>query len=46
MQLVTYRASVEAAARLGVMDGDLVVDVARLGALMGEDCLLYTSSCV
>ncbi len=37
MQLVTYRASVEAAARLGVMDGDLVVDVARLGALMGED---------
>ncbi|KAF0171892.1 MAG: 5-carboxymethyl-2-hydroxymuconate delta-isomerase [Rhodobacteraceae bacterium] len=37
MKLVTYRASVEAAARLGVMDGDLVVDVARLGALMGED---------
>ena len=37
MKLVTYRASVEAAARLGVMDGDQVVDVARLGALMGED---------
>ena len=37
MKLVTYRASVEAAARLGVMDGDLVVDVARLGVMMGED---------
>lgn len=37
MKLVTYRASVEAAARLGVIDRDLVVDVARLGALMGED---------
>lgn len=37
MKLVTYRASVEAAARLGVIDGDLVVDVARLGAMMGEE---------
>ncbi len=37
MKLVTYRASVEAAARLGVMDGDLVVDVARLGVMMGEE---------
>lgn len=37
MKLVTYRASVEAAARLGVIDGDLVVDVARLGVMMGED---------
>ena len=31
MKLVTYRASVEAAAQLGVMDGDLVVDVAASG---------------
>ena len=37
MKLVTYRASVEAAARLGVMDGDLVVDVAHLGVMMGEE---------
>lgn len=37
MKLVTYRASVEAAAKLGVIDGDLVVDVARLGVMMGED---------
>lgn len=37
MKLVTYRASVEAAAMLGVIDGDLVVDVARLGVMMGED---------
>ena len=37
MKLVTYRASVEAAEKLGVMDGDLVVDVARLGVMMGED---------
>ena len=31
MKLVTYRASVEAAARLGVIVGDLVVDVAAAG---------------
>lgn len=36
MKLVTYRASVEAQARLGVIDGDLVVDVERLGAAQGE----------
>ncbi|MCC5999833.1 MAG: fumarylacetoacetate hydrolase family protein [Pararhodobacter sp.] len=37
MKLVTYRPSVEGAARLGVLDGDLVVDVAALGATYGED---------
>lgn len=37
MKLVTYRASVEAGARLGVIDGDLVVDVEALGAAHGED---------
>jgi 2-keto-4-pentenoate hydratase/2-oxohepta-3-ene-1,7-dioic acid hydratase in catechol pathway len=37
MKLVTYRADIEAAARLGVMDGDLVVDVTRLGAMMGDE---------
>lgn len=37
MKLVTYRASVEAAARLGVVDDDLVVDVEALGAVFGED---------
>jgi 2-keto-4-pentenoate hydratase/2-oxohepta-3-ene-1,7-dioic acid hydratase in catechol pathway len=36
MKLVTYRASVEDAARLGVLDGDLVVDVERLAAAQGE----------
>ncbi|MBE0553486.1 MAG: fumarylacetoacetate hydrolase family protein [Rhodobacteraceae bacterium] len=36
MKLVTYRASVEAAARLGVLHQELVVDVARLGADHGE----------
>lgn len=36
MKLVTYRASVEGAARLGVLDGDLVVDVERLAAAQGE----------
>jgi len=35
MKLVTYRASVEAAARLGVVVDDLVVDVAALGAASG-----------
>lgn len=32
MQLVTYRASVETEARLGLVVDDLIVDVARLGA--------------
>ncbi|MEH7827133.1 fumarylacetoacetate hydrolase family protein [Gemmobacter denitrificans] len=31
MKLVTYRASIEAAARLGVIDGDFVVDAGHLG---------------
>ncbi|MGN6304336.1 MAG: fumarylacetoacetate hydrolase family protein [Mesorhizobium sp.] len=37
MKLVTYRASVEAAARLGVVVDDLVVDVGALGETFGED---------
>ena len=37
MKLVTYRASVEAEARLGVIVDDLVVDVANLGADYDED---------
>ena len=37
MKLVTYRASVEAEARLGVIHGDLVVDVEALGDSHGED---------
>ncbi|WP_323040441.1 fumarylacetoacetate hydrolase family protein [Gemmobacter sp.] len=36
MKLVTYRAGVEAAARLGVIADDLVVDVGRLGAAFDE----------
>ncbi len=36
MKLVTYRASIEAAARLGVVDGNSVVDVERLAAEHGE----------
>lgn len=36
MELVTFRASVEAAARLGVIVGDLVVDAASLGEAYGE----------
>lgn len=36
MKLVTYRASVEAAARLGVIVDDLVVDVEALGIAHGE----------
>ena len=36
MKLVTYRASVEAAARLGVLDKDLVVDVAAFAASQGK----------
>lgn len=37
MKLVTYRASVEEAARLGVIVGDLVVDAADLGEVFGID---------
>jgi 2-keto-4-pentenoate hydratase/2-oxohepta-3-ene-1,7-dioic acid hydratase in catechol pathway len=37
MKLVTFRASVEAQARLGVLLGDLVVDVAALGEAFGEN---------
>ena len=37
MKLVTYRASVEAEARLGVVVDDLVVDVEALGEVCGED---------
>ncbi|MFJ6325160.1 MULTISPECIES: fumarylacetoacetate hydrolase family protein [unclassified Rhizobium] len=37
MRLVTYRNGVEAGARLGVMSGDLVVDVAWLGEAFGVD---------
>ena len=36
MKLVTFRASVEDAARLGVIVGDLVVDVAAFGDAYGE----------
>ncbi len=35
MRLVTYRASVETEARLGVLADDLVIDVAKLGARAG-----------
>lgn len=37
MRLVTYRASVETEARLGVLVDALVIDVARLGARAGID---------
>lgn len=37
MKLVTYRAGVEGAARLGVIADDLVVDVAALGESFGEE---------
>ena len=37
MKLVTYRAGVEGAARLGVIVDDLVVDVAALGESFGEE---------
>lgn len=37
MKLVTYRADIEAAARLGVLVDDMVVDVAALGDACGED---------
>jgi 2-keto-4-pentenoate hydratase/2-oxohepta-3-ene-1,7-dioic acid hydratase in catechol pathway len=35
MRLITYRASVEAEARLGAIVGDLVLDLARFGAIKG-----------
>ncbi len=37
MKLVTYRESIEAPARLGVIVDDLVVDVAALGEIYGEE---------
>ncbi|MFT5115221.1 MAG: 2-keto-4-pentenoate hydratase/2-oxohepta-3-ene-1,7-dioic acid hydratase in catechol pathway [Parasphingorhabdus sp.] len=37
MKLVTYRASVETSARLGVVLDDLVIDVEALGVAVGED---------
>jgi len=37
LKLVTYRASVEGAARLGVILNDLVIDVEALGDAFGED---------
>ncbi|WP_280113522.1 hypothetical protein [Nitratireductor aquibiodomus] len=37
MRLVTYRATVEAPARLGVIEGESVVDVEALGIAFGED---------
>lgn len=36
MRLVTYRDGIAAAARLGVLDADLVVDVERLGTTAGH----------
>ena len=36
MRLVTYRSVVDAAARLGVVESDLVIDVERLGAKTGQ----------
>jgi hypothetical protein len=35
MRLVTYRATVESAARLGALDDDMVVDVETIGARAG-----------
>ncbi|HBM11462.1 MAG TPA: FAA hydrolase family protein, partial [Rhodospirillaceae bacterium] len=37
MKLVTFRASVEASARLGVVQSDQVIDVGLLGAAFGEE---------
>ncbi|MEP7349942.1 MAG: fumarylacetoacetate hydrolase family protein [Sphingorhabdus sp.] len=37
MRLVTYRASIEAEARLGAIVGDLVLDIARFGVGKGVD---------
>ena len=36
MRLVTYRSTAEAAARLGVVEDDLVIDVERLGTKAGQ----------
>ena len=36
MRLVTYRAHVNAAARLGAIVGDLVIDLQRLGSHAGQ----------
>ena len=36
MKLVTYRARIEGEARAGVIQGDLVVDIAALGEALGE----------
>ena len=35
MRLITYRGNIEAAARLGAVAGDLVVDVEKIGAHAG-----------
>ncbi|MGA2054055.1 MAG: fumarylacetoacetate hydrolase family protein [Bradyrhizobium sp.] len=35
MRLVTYRETIESEARLGVIDGDLVVDIEKIGAKAG-----------
>jgi 2-keto-4-pentenoate hydratase/2-oxohepta-3-ene-1,7-dioic acid hydratase in catechol pathway len=35
MRLVTYRGTIESAARLGAIDGDMVVDVEKIGAKAG-----------
>jgi 2-keto-4-pentenoate hydratase/2-oxohepta-3-ene-1,7-dioic acid hydratase in catechol pathway len=37
MRLVTYRATIESAARLGVIEDDLVIDVALIGERAGFD---------
>jgi len=37
MKLATYRASIEAEARLGAVVDDMIVDVAALGEAMGQD---------
>ena len=45
MKLVTYRASIDDEARLGVIHNDLIIDAESLGAAFDQDipCLLYTS---
>jgi hypothetical protein len=35
MRLVTYRGTIESAARLGAIENDMVVDVERIGAKAG-----------
>ena len=37
MKLATYRPTIESEARLGVIEGDEIIDVAELGAAGGED---------